>query len=386
MKSRIRVRPILFMVLLVVAVLLTGIIAKFFRTAAAADVAYPNLVYPNPGITATQGLRPDILANCDIVFADRNSLPPGEKQAMEEARYQICIHSLPPSRVTPDIIPTVGPSVLANVTRRTAGLGTIIEDGQAPLPSMSYLGVNGWYRQTSNETLMVFAGAKIRDDFQGHRDTLQGVLEILALTPDGKFLPSERGEYVTPIALGPVRIVDAQGEQLTLVAPDGTGFFFNVASRKFIFPGPPAPVVRLSGSGKVIETGTTRLTVSARPFENQWTETKGDSQVTVLAGADQAGGAQGMVTVVVTSKNNPNQIIEELVYPAPYHFGSFRIVDASGERLTLATHGGDIFVFDVSLRRYVSWPEVPPEMASTQTPIPLITTTNGISSPTLANP
>ena len=54
--------------------------------------------------------------------------------------------------------------------------------------------------------------------------------------------------FVKSKAAGAVRIVAGSGMTLTLVAEDGTGFFFDVASRRFVTPGPKSPVERSSPS------------------------------------------------------------------------------------------------------------------------------------------
>ena len=45
------------------------------------------------------------------------------------------------------------------------------------------------------------------------------------------------GRYLTPTKHGAVRVVDAVGEVLELEAEDGTTFYFDVPSRKFLDAG-----------------------------------------------------------------------------------------------------------------------------------------------------
>jgi hypothetical protein len=355
MKSPKFSRVFLSIGLVVFGVLVTGMIAKVFSTTAAADVAYPNAAYPNPLITIDEELPSDIIANCDLVFAQRKTLPIGEKRSAEEARYQACINALPPFKVTPGVVPPTSPLILGNIHRRVAGDGIIIENGLAPLPSSLYIILNSWYCETPNEIITVYAGVKKTADIQGNTNSLKGILVIIAMTSSGQSIPEKYGEYFTPAALGPIQIVDAHGQQLTLVASNGTGFFFNVASRKYIFPGPSSPVEVKVGSGKIIETGNSSFSIAPHAFINQWVGEVHGSRVTVLAGTDQKGSHNGLVVVVKISGVS-NQVVEEQAYVAPVQYGSLRIVQANGDQLTLVTAGGEEFVFDISTGQFVSWP------------------------------
>src|ERR1041384_7047374 len=178
---------------------------------------------------------------CASWFPARQQIPTDHpKRTSIEQDYQNCVTArqtpLPPvhAKTLPSTVQSAG---LGNVARRAVGDGTLIENGLSPLPAMAYVIVNSWYRELRNKRLLVYAGAR-RDDLGASSSPTQGVVIVMVETLEGQPVPDEGGEYETPTAVGAVRIVDGSGMQLTLVAEDGTGFFFDVASRRFVTPGP----------------------------------------------------------------------------------------------------------------------------------------------------
>jgi len=299
---------------------------------------------------------------CAQEFSDAEKLPP-EKQAMARAEFEGCVAArqspLPPANSKPQpstAAPMTG--IAENIAKRTAGAGTLIEHGLAPLPPMAYVILNSWYSETGGKRTIVYAGAR-RDDPGGSPGASQGVIVVMVETLDFQALPEESGEYQTPIQAGPVRIVEGNGMQLTLVTQDGQAFFFNVASRQFIVPGPKTPVQRVAGAGQITESRATSLAVANDDFVNQWSEDINGKRITVLAGSEHANSQQGLLIIVVTSPGNPTTLLSNESYVTPIQFGAVRIVEANGEQLTLATSEGGRFVFDIASRRFVSWPEMP---------------------------
>jgi len=289
---------------------------------------------------------------------------PAEKQAMTKAEYQGCIEArrspLPPpnSKPRPQTTPTVS-TAATGIASRVAGAGTIIEHGLAPLPGMAYEILNSWYSEIGGKRTAVYAGAR-RDDPGGAPGASQGIIVVIVDTLDFKPLPEEGGEYPTPSKVGPVRIVEANGIQLTLVTQNGEAFFFNIASRQFIFPGPKTPVKRGAGAGKITESRATSPGLAGDDFVNQWSEEINGQRLTVLAGSEHGNAHQGILVVSITSLSDPNTILNRNRYVTPLPFGAVYIVEANGEQLTLATREGGRFVFDVASRQFISWPEVPP--------------------------
>ncbi len=165
---------------------------------------------------------------------DINLLPP-EKRTIElqdrARRATALAGTRPPPANTPDWSKTPPvPTVLGDLTRRTAGAGIIVESGQAPFPAMMYLFENQWYAQVGNEYVNVWTGAE-------GSDPSQGVVVVAYLpVPGTNTTPRPGARYLTPSKAGSVRIVDADGMRLKLVAKNGASFTFDVASGKFVSP------------------------------------------------------------------------------------------------------------------------------------------------------
>lgn len=168
-------------------------------------------------------------------------LPPFKQQALLR-QIQQCVDSLNSPHVGPPPKPTIvvaqGPTPVPHPDplHRSAGAGTIVDTGMAPMPSAVYAGQNRWYESKGGDNIIVYAGAEGRDHAQGvlivavENSTNPGTKQVSGATG---------GHYLTPEKAGAVRIVDAKGEQLTLQSASGTTFIFDVASRTFLPP--PAP-------------------------------------------------------------------------------------------------------------------------------------------------
>ena len=100
---------------------------------------------------------------------------------------------------------------------------------------------------------------------------------------DREFLPGG-GVYPTPVKAGPVTIVDANGEQLTLATQDGHVFYFNGASRKYVNPpGLQAgvPAKREIETGFIVEDGRLPFLDQPYQFENQWFRENNGKRITI---------------------------------------------------------------------------------------------------------
>jgi hypothetical protein len=104
-----------------------------------------------------------------------------------------------------------------------------------------------------------------------------------------------------------------------------------------------------AGQGVIVETGF-------NPFgpefaaENRWVEHVGAQDLAVVAGASRGDPDQGLVAVFMSELRTGR----DGWYPTPAKAGSVHIVSAVGERLTLASRNGTMFVFDVAARQFVS--------------------------------
>ncbi len=171
-------------------------------------------------------------------FPDISSLPPRKQEIwlQEWAEYATAFAStpLPPQ---PFIPTTPEPTVLSDVPRKAAGVGTIVEESQAPFPGSVYHFENQWYTEVGGKVIEVFAGAQRGDGAVDLPRPWQGLVIVVISTPDySRFFPGEGCEALTPVKVGPVRIVNGKGWQLTLVAEDGTTFVFDVAACQFVSP------------------------------------------------------------------------------------------------------------------------------------------------------
>jgi hypothetical protein len=59
---------------------------------------------------------------------------------------------------------------------------------------------------------------------------------------------------------------------------------------------------------------------------------------------------------VVATKSNSNSVIEETVFLPSGHSGALRILKADGEKLTLISTEGVVFIFDITTMQFISLP------------------------------
>jgi hypothetical protein len=144
-------------------------------------------------------------------------------------------HPPPPSLPYPQLLATPSTPIAPAepIPSRPAGAGTIVEAGDHS--SKIAIVENVWIEGSGSSQITVVAGALRAERDNGRLDLSQGFVEVRART--GTTHPS--GRFLTPLAVGPVRIVDAVGEVLTLQASNGTQFYFDVASGRYL-TGPAA--------------------------------------------------------------------------------------------------------------------------------------------------
>lgn len=311
------------------------------------------------------------LAGCQVI--NLSSVPPTGADAVAT---NVAPTSGPPVELTPSLEKelssfTPGPEILADIVRRPAGAGTILEIAE-PRSGGVYCFENEWDVMTQGNLIKVFAGALCGNGVRELEKPWFGVLVIES--PNS--MQSE-SVYTTPVQGGPVRVVEANGMRLTIVNANGNAFWFDVETRRFVMPGPPSPFMRSAGNGIIVETGNVPSPLPGYVFENQWYTEQGSERITVYAGS---GGQRGAVVVETTPAGQPGTGAGQEIYIPPVYSWPLRIVDAEGEHLTLATRDGGRFIFDVASRQFVywpNWPEILPTEVPT-TPPPLVSPTSPV--------
>jgi hypothetical protein len=260
-----------------------------------------------------------------------------------------------------------------SVTHRKAGAGVILEVGLSKFPS--YIVVNNnWFTDIGEKRIRVFAGAQRGDGAKELPKPWHGFVAVVVTSLDGlNNYPDEGGLYWTPSVEGPLRIVDADGMQLTLLAENGKAFFFDVSSRQYVFPGPRLPVQRAGGDGVITESGDFPQLGSLEnkyKFFNYWSKVQGNETMNVLAGEQLPENpnriTRGVLALVKTSKDQ-QKVISIETFEIPF---GVRILDATADQITLYANDQYRFVFDVDLNKFTYWPEMLTELLAPQTPGP----------------
>jgi hypothetical protein len=130
--------------------------------------------------------------------------------------------ALPPERRAPRPAKTsesAAATLAFTGTRRTG----IIEDPSVPFSSMTFLAENGWQEKIGETWVMVVAGTLTKDP-------QQGVIRTTAYSGSRHY----GGQFFTPSKDGTLRIVDAQGFRLVLMAENGNRYYFDVPGMRFV--------------------------------------------------------------------------------------------------------------------------------------------------------
>lgn len=136
------------------------------------------------------------------------------------------------------------PVIAPSAGGRPAGAG-YIRDGIHGGPSVGglYRYSNVWGEQTPSGSIAVWAGnANVQNPQTGVWDFSQGVVAVVGFDISGQTF------YPTPSRHGELTAVGAVGQVVELKAEDGTMFYFDVASRKYV-PSLPAVATPPPGSG-----------------------------------------------------------------------------------------------------------------------------------------
>lgn len=167
--------------------------------------------------------------NVDTLAAESSPTTVDQKQAMvdrlaatrsAEAQYIAEHPESPPTGNPPTLKPTIVP------TSWSVG---IVENGQAPISSMSYAGVNHWSWDIDGHHTGVYAGAEGYLSAEPGRGVLMVLASTMALHP----IPELGGWYEAPRGTGALRIVSYEGTLLTIQSADGQTFYFDAETRAF---------------------------------------------------------------------------------------------------------------------------------------------------------
>ncbi len=162
--------------------------------------------------------RPRVTATLPMSYGD--TLPP-VKQAILDRVQQLRREGLnrirsaviePPPQTTPAPWPS-----------------GIFERSQAPLPASLYTITNQWQNDVGGRHVQVYVGSETPFPSQG---------VVIVQTTSLDLQTVRTMTYLTPVTSGRLRIVAAQGSQLTLTAASGTSYVFDVVARTLLSKAP----------------------------------------------------------------------------------------------------------------------------------------------------
>jgi hypothetical protein len=237
--------------------------------------------------------------------------------------------------------------------RRIAGDGILsLNAGNFP----GILATSEWEEKKGSNLIDVTAGLF----FDSRYNTEKG--GVLVQVYDEYRQPAPGGgSYVTPQADGTVTIIDAQGEQLTLLSRNGTVFTFDVATRKFISSAMPMVAnkpQRTASQGTIVEDGASAFTSQGYATSNRWYQDQGSRRITALVGTKKDNPDQGYL-ILANSPANSDAVTDSQAYPLPKQGGPLRIVDARNNQIVVILNGDlpmsrGVFIFDIAEKRFLS--------------------------------
>ena len=129
----------------------------------------------------------------------------------------------PPKRVSTAPNVKLVPTVPAHPEKQ-AGQGTIVESDFS-IFLKTFPVENQWHEKMGANQLAVYAGATAKEP-------AQGLIAVVVTDHFGTVL--QQNFYSTPTKDGPVRVVSAVGERLTLQSKSAATFTFDIPSRQFV--------------------------------------------------------------------------------------------------------------------------------------------------------
>ena len=225
---------------------------------------------------------------------------------------------------------------------------------------------NCWIGQYNNEYLFVAAGAP-------KSDPTLGLLRVITSTLDQRTQGPEQ-QYITPSHHGRILITSFVGERLTLQA-DNTLFTFDLPMRQWLPPPtsiptslPPSPISTAqvetphhpAGAGIIWQEKWSPRCNRVMRVLNQWIESKPQQNLSIVvcAGSQppRVNSQQGIVGILTQDISTGAVLSGPDFYQTPSQVGAVQVVDAVGERLTLASENGTHFLFDLTTRQWLPPP------------------------------
>jgi hypothetical protein len=294
---------------------------------------------------ADSGSTKTVCKACDVPEDQWDRLPADKRSQQEEIRnaYEQEIAQ----RAAPKNVPSAkspGPPPPAPLPSWPEG---IFETGQAPLPGI-YQIYNQWQTESDGNHIQVYAGSLKSDAEQG--------LVVVHVTPHD-LKSSTTDVYLTSSKAGPLRIVNAEGQRLTLLSRKGNVSSFDVAARTFsdsqALPAWPSGIFQLHEAP--FPAG---LPFPGNAFDivSVWQGVIDGNFVRIFAGSSQADPDQG---VAITQTVPLNLWVEgsasggpESIRLTPEKTGALRLEAVNGGAVSLVSTTGRAFVLDLAQRNF----------------------------------
>lgn len=228
----------------------------------------------------------------------------------------------------------------------------IIESGYSRYPS-TYFIINQWFAEIDDRQIIAFAGAIRNDPSQAGKEIARpwpGVLILEVRNKDGKLLEKASGEFHTPKASGPLRIVNADATKIILVSGEDTALSFDLATHHFVEDELKTYTSRHVGNGTIVESSTVPYPSDLFNFENYWWTDLSDRRIYLFAGSERQNQSAGVVVKIITDLDGT--LISGSTVPIPFPGGEARIVDLLDGKVVVVTLGGIAIAFDVDTGQF----------------------------------
>lgn len=316
----------------------------------AAENPYPP---PDPTIEGT----PTPKNICEKIYANRNTLPAGEKRNITQKQFVECLDSLEEAtktnktKITLTTVPTV--EMKEKRTRRLAGSGIIIYGLTAKVPPSLFWQTNTWYTLADDKFIYVFGGS-MRDS---SADLSRSAVLIEISDLNGNTIAGG-GIFQAPSSIGPLSIVNASGEILTLISDAGNVLYFDVNTETFINDqvDKPAYAERKTDTGIIVDDPNILKTQDSYVFSNYWIGINKNSKVYVFVGRENLPNGKG-VLAIINSDTPPLSVEKADIIMIPNSktssHNTIRIFDVKNNKVVMVGRWGETFVFDLNTHEFI---------------------------------